>query len=268
MPTPSQTSAASQTSLAARHIVPAAAGPAATHTGAPLAQSSMPRSQGLPVLHGAPVVHEGTHVPLASQVPPGHGVPAGARRSPGHAAPLPSQRSVTSHGSADARHTAPAGATPPGTHEGTPPVHVVTPAPHESATTQGAPATQVVHPVALHARPTPHAVPGARSVVDTQTPAPPRLQSRRPVVQGLPVSHVAPSTQTLHVVAPPQTPPTPQLVPGGASSIATQKGLPEPQSTRPVAHGLPVSQTAPAVQTLQAPRPVHARPGPHPTPIG
>ncbi len=54
---PSQVSATSQGPVAARHSVPAAVGPADAHTGLPLAQSRVPRSQGLPVSQLAPPTH-------------------------------------------------------------------------------------------------------------------------------------------------------------------------------------------------------------------
>jgi len=266
--TPSHDSAASQRSVAARHDVPAARGPIETHSGAPLLQSIWPASHAFPVLHGVPATHTITHAPDASHSPPGHGVPTGARMSAGHVDTVPSQRSATSHGPVAARHGAPDGATPAGAHTGVMPMHTVRPAPQLSATTQTSPATHVVQPVVLHARPTPHAVPGGRSSVPTHTPTPPPLQSSRPVVHGLLVSHEAPSTQTLHEPAPPHTPVVPHVVPGGTSSVAMQTGLPEPQSKRPLEHGLRVSQTAPSVQMAHEPSPLHASPAPQPTPDG
>jgi len=188
---------------------------------------------------------------------------------PGHVAVTPLQVSATSHAPVAARHTAPTGAMPVGRHTGAPATHEVRPALHSPGTTQLTPATHVSQtPVLLHARPVPHAVPGGRSSVPMQTPAPPALQSSVPDVHGLPVSHEAPAMHSLHAPVPPQTPERPHTVPGGTSSVAMHTGSPEPQSKRPLEHGLLVSHDAPSVHIEHEPPPLHESPLPQPTPGG
>jgi hypothetical protein len=102
---PLHASAVSQTSRAARHSVPAASGPAATHVGP--VHSNIPTSQRFVVAHGAPSVHIVTHMPRPSQVPPGQVVVEGLNTSGGHVGSVPSQLSATSHAPAAGRQAAP-----------------------------------------------------------------------------------------------------------------------------------------------------------------
>jgi hypothetical protein len=74
---PVQSSAVSQAPAEARHTAPALPGPVATHTGAPLAQLTVPTSQGLPVLQAAPGVQPIEHMPPPLQKPPEHARPVG-----------------------------------------------------------------------------------------------------------------------------------------------------------------------------------------------
>jgi hypothetical protein len=144
----------------------------------------------------------------------------------------------------------PAGAGPVGAQTTAPAEHVVRPPLQVPGTTHASPGTQVSQPVALQARPGPQPVPIGSRPVGLQTPAPPPEQSRRPISHASPVSQGAPSTQTLQVPPPPQTPlpPGPQRVPVGASSTTTHTAEPDRQSTRPTVQGLPVLHGSPAGQ--------------------
>jgi hypothetical protein len=268
VPTPSQVSSTSQASIAARHVVPGGAAPAATQTGDPLVQSTIPSSQGLPVEHGAPSMQIVVHVPPPSHSPDGHGVPSGANASVGQVVPDPSQLSARSQTPVDGRQTDPAGAAPVGSHTGEPPAHRVVPASH-TLVVQASPSTQTVQPPrSSQASPAPHRVPGGRSSISMHAPAPPTLQSVIPRVQGFPVSQVAPGTHSLQVPAPEQVPDVPQGLPDGTSSVATQTGMSETQSVSPLVQGLPVSQVVPSVQVLHAPELAQASPGPQDVPGG
>jgi len=73
----------------------------------------------------------------------------------------------------------------------------------------------------------------------------------------------------MHAPPGPQTPTVPHIATGVVLKSGIQIGAPEPQSIAPVAHGLPVSQTAPGRHEPQAPAPSQtSAPGPHEVPAG
>jgi hypothetical protein len=162
---------------------------------------------------------------------------------------------------------APTGATPLGMHTGSPVEQSIVPVRHD-AVTQVSPGTHAAQlPAPSHARPSPHRTPAGRSALTVHVDTSP-AQATVPVVHGLPVLHNVPAMHSLHSPAPLHTPVDPQPVPGITSSVGTQTGAPEPQSTWPVVHGLPVLHTAPGEHTSHAPVPLHERPAPQVTPRG
>jgi hypothetical protein len=90
--------------------VPEGAGPIGTQTGLPVEQEICPRSQALPVAHGAPALQPETHMPRPSQLPPEHVVLELAKPFDGQIGLAPVQDSATSHVPAAARQTVVLGA--------------------------------------------------------------------------------------------------------------------------------------------------------------
>jgi hypothetical protein len=267
--TPSHASATSQSPAAIRHMVPAAAGPVGTQTGAAPVQSHCPCSQGFPVLHAAPMMQVGTQTPAPSHVPPGQAVPLGAKPSVGHSGVAPSHVSAMSQGPIGGRHTAPGSAGPMPRQVGAPPTHSVRPS-SQVLVVQGSPGTHIVHPpTPSHASPAPQRVPAGRSVIPVHEPDPPPAQSSVPVVHGLPVVHEEPTMHSVHAPAALQVPIVPHGVPSGTTSDSTQKGAPPaPQLVSPLVHGLLVVHAAPSTQTSHMPAVLHARPSPQRVPGG
>jgi hypothetical protein len=106
---PSQTSCVSQAPADGRQTVPAVLGPMAVHTGAPLVQSMVASSHGLPVSQGNPASQPTMQRPRPEHVPPGQVVPAGSNPSVGQVIDVPSQTSSVSQMSRGARQVVPAG---------------------------------------------------------------------------------------------------------------------------------------------------------------
>lgn len=107
-PTPVQTSATSQGPSEERHTVPAEAAPAATHTGEPLARSTRPSPQELPVPHVAPGVQLFAQAPAPSHLPSVQGAPTAAKVPAGRSGAALLQTPLTSHGPHDGRQSMPA----------------------------------------------------------------------------------------------------------------------------------------------------------------
>lgn len=288
---PSHLSPRSHGPAATRHTAPGAAGPMARHVGTPPTHSVRPSSQA-PVVQRSPGTHM-VHIPPPSHARPSRQrVPAGRSVVPRQVPEAPTGQSMVPdvHGlpvahaepSMHSLHVPvtlhcptvpqvePAGTVPESVHTGEPEPQLVAPVVHGLPVLQMAPSMHTSQePVALHARPSAHLVPGGRPAAEMHSVTPGVGQSTVPDVQGSPVAHTDPSMHSLHMPPGLQVPDAPHGAPGGRSSLAKQNESPVGlHVTTPLVHGLPVGHSAPSTQMEHAPIPSHPSPSPQDVPAG
>ncbi len=95
----------------------------------------------------------------------------------------------------------------------------------------------------------------------------PDVQAMEPLKHGFVGVHELPAAQFAHAPALSHTCPEPQVVPGALLPPSTQRSAPVAQSVTPFRHnpGL-VPQVVPALQAMQAPRPLQTCPAPQERP--
>lgn len=283
---PLHRSGASQASRAARHTAPSGAGPEVAQTGAPPMQTVTPCWHAS-VTHRSPstqVEQEPTPSqarPVPQRTPGGRARPSMHRVRPPSQLTTPVTQGLPVLQTVPARHSlhSPAAQTPLAPHSvlrgtsswdtqtGIPDPQSVRPVTQGLPVLQTAPGAQTLQlPPPPHASPLPQRTPLGSVASSSHTVVVGSGQVARPVVQGFPVLQTESATHSLQTPSP-QIPERPHGVPVRLRS-RTQTGAPEPQSTRPLAHGSPVLQTAPSRQTEHVPSAAHAWPSPQAAPSG
>jgi hypothetical protein len=121
---PLQTSATSHGPADARHDVPDALGPVATHTATPVVHEVVPFWQAFAVAHATPGMQVVAHTPAALQLPPVQAVPTGAYAFAGQDATVPLQSSAGSQVPVEARQEKPDARSVSAGHAAAVPVHI------------------------------------------------------------------------------------------------------------------------------------------------